>query len=258
MNTARLLALLNTSESGSLTPSGRSSPAGGRSRVRSISACSSVLPSRETRALRPQLLPRVPQRGVDVGRRSGSARRRAGTRPAPPRSARRRRAGGRGRSAPARRAAARDRARRARSAIVGMRADRLGVLDDRAVVVLRALGLLARRERRRRGAARHEQGGQRRREHAGRPPKRQRRRSPAVDDIGSARDLERERLIGQSDVFLEIGELERRRPPWLSAAVSVRICSVPAIDDDLQPVVVALRQLRLVAAARRCRAAALG
>jgi hypothetical protein len=51
VKTARLLAELKVSESGSVASAGRSSPGGGRSRVLSTSACSSVLPPRDTEIL---------------------------------------------------------------------------------------------------------------------------------------------------------------------------------------------------------------
>ncbi len=48
VSTSRLLASRNESEAGMRTLAGRSRPGGGRSRVRSMSVCSSVLPSRDT------------------------------------------------------------------------------------------------------------------------------------------------------------------------------------------------------------------
>jgi len=48
VNTSRLVASRKVSDAGILTPVGRSMPGGGKSRVRSISVCSSVLPSRPT------------------------------------------------------------------------------------------------------------------------------------------------------------------------------------------------------------------
>ena len=48
VKTSRLLASRNVSDAGIFTPGGRSMPGGGRSRVRSMSVCSSVLPSRAT------------------------------------------------------------------------------------------------------------------------------------------------------------------------------------------------------------------
>ena len=129
----------------------------------------------------------------------------------------------------------------ARVAVVGIGADRLGVFDDRAVVVLGAVrppapALEARRSS---GAARRE--GQ-----AAAPTAPTRRASvsgsagPALDDIGSAGNLEREGLIGQSGVFLEIRESERRSAPLLvgggQRARTKRLASAAAI----QPVVVPL------------------
>src|SRR5919107_5800888 len=66
-----------------------------------------------------------------------------------------------------------------------------------------------------------------------------------VGDISSARDLERERLIGQSDVFLEVGELERGTAPLRIGGTQGFDLERPAIDDDLKPVVVPLGQFRI-------------
>ena len=66
MNTIRLLALLNTSEPGSLTPVGSSSPGAARSRDRSMRSSSSVFPFARDRQLGAELLARVPERRVDV------------------------------------------------------------------------------------------------------------------------------------------------------------------------------------------------
>jgi hypothetical protein len=51
VNTSRLPASRKVSDAGILTPWGRSSPGGGKSRARSMSVCSSVLPSRGTEIL---------------------------------------------------------------------------------------------------------------------------------------------------------------------------------------------------------------
>ncbi len=48
VKTSRLAASRNVSDAGILTPVGKSMPGGGSSRVRSMSVCSSVLPSRAT------------------------------------------------------------------------------------------------------------------------------------------------------------------------------------------------------------------
>ena len=66
VNTARLLAALNTNESGSLASSGSSRPGGGRSRVRSTRVCRSVLPPREMANLGAEPLPGVLEREVDL------------------------------------------------------------------------------------------------------------------------------------------------------------------------------------------------
>ena len=107
VKTTRLLAELKISESGSVASSGRSSPGGGRLRVRSTSVCSSVLPAAGDRDLGAEELACFAQRRLDLANRSDSAPRRADTRPAPARAARRRRSGGRRRSAPGTRAAGR-------------------------------------------------------------------------------------------------------------------------------------------------------
>ena len=56
VKTSRLLASRKVSDAGILTPCGRSRPGGGRSRARSISVCSSVLPSRATATFARSLL----------------------------------------------------------------------------------------------------------------------------------------------------------------------------------------------------------
>ena len=64
--TLRLLALLKTSESGSLASGGQVEPGGGMSRARSISDSSSVLPFARDGDLGAQLLAGIAQRLVDV------------------------------------------------------------------------------------------------------------------------------------------------------------------------------------------------
>ena len=55
-------------------------------------------------------------------------------------------------------------------------------------------------------------------------------------------------VLSDNPVFsLKFENWNVERPPWLSAALSVRICKRPAIDDQLEPVVVALGELRLQA-----------
>ena len=154
-------ALLNVSESGSLAPSGRSRPGGGRSRARSTRVCSSVLPPRETASFVrsrcrdvAQLRFRCRVGRVQFGRELSSSDRFlvaiGGGEPA-----------ARGRSVPARRACG-PLEREPRRAIVGIVPDGVGVFDDRAVVVLRAVrpavrhasGHCWRRRSRRPGAAR--------------------------------------------------------------------------------------------------------
>ncbi len=150
---SRLLAVLKTSESGSLRrPAGRVRAAR-RARERSMSDCSSVLPPRDTatfvrsfwRASRS-----AASTCASVGfssdaswySTSGLFVALGG-----------RRSGGRGTRAPATRASSRDRAPAGRRAVVGVGAERLGVFDDRAVVVLELLRALAGAQRRRRRAA---------------------------------------------------------------------------------------------------------
>ena len=69
VKTSRLLASRKVSDAGILTFCGRSRPGGGRSRVRSISVCSSVLPSRGDGDRRAQLVARRAQFVVDVAAR---------------------------------------------------------------------------------------------------------------------------------------------------------------------------------------------
>ena len=142
VNTSRLLASRKVSDAGIFTPAGRSRPGGGRSRARSISVCSSVLPSRADGDLGAQLVARRPQLFVDVGASSGSARPRPRTRPAPrsslPIAAMRRRLRG---SGPATRGSWRVRGPRGHQRSSGFWRTGFGVLDDRQVVVLAAFGV---------------------------------------------------------------------------------------------------------------------
>ena len=144
VKTSRLLASRKVSDAGIFTPCGRSMPGGGRSRVRSMSVCSSVLPSRATATFARSLL-RVersswsmsPLVGFSSGRELVLDERLIEL------------AGG-GEPAAAvkvilRGAQLRALERQARVRVVGAEAHGLGVLDDREVVVLAVLGVAPRR-----------------------------------------------------------------------------------------------------------------
>ena len=161
VNTSRLLASRKMSDAGILTFGGRSRPGGGRLRVRSMSVWSSVLPSRDTATLSRSLL-RVDRssssivgaRGVQLGGDAVFDERLVEL------------ADG-GQAARAlqvilRRAHLGPFEAGSGVAVAGLEAQRLGVLDDRPVVVLTVFGIVAQARRRGRGAAggdeRHDDG----------------------------------------------------------------------------------------------------
>jgi len=62
-------------------------------------------------------------------------------------------------------------------------------------------------------------------------------------DIGTTRNFEAERLIGQSRIFLEIGEVERRPAALAVSRAQGAYLQRPTVDDQREPIVVALWKL---------------
>ncbi len=197
------------------------------------------------RDLGAQLLARVAQRLVDQRRRSGSAPRRAGTRRAPLRSARRRRACGRGRRAPARRAASRARAPGARCRRRGWREAPWCTRRPRGRSSWRFPRVSPARSP---AAGRWHSRSASGQAHAERAIARvvdSALGRSGIGDIGPAGNRERERLIGQSEVFLEIREDERRAAALLfghgQRLQDERICARPRSPASRTPAAVCLR-----------------
>ena len=144
----------------------------------------------------------------------------------------------------------------ARVAVVRVRADGFRVFDDRAVVVLRLLRPLARVERRARRAPADAAAPSAAPATASAREAIQRPDEPALMTSAPRGILNAKRLIGQTDVFLEVGELERRAAALLVGGGQRPDLQRRAVDDQLQPVVVALAAASAGAAGPRCPAGA--
>src|SRR6266702_6173876 len=73
------------------------------------------------------------------------------------------------------------------------------------------------------------------------------------DDIGAPRDLELEGLVRQTGVLAIVAELERRAPRLLIGRRQRANLQRGAIDDELEPVIVALLLFRIETKSPRVR-----